>query len=749
MLDLSAPVTPDDQEPIKHPSLLISTLTSIPQLFDNDISNEKIFCRKTSVVPHNSTSCRSTRYLPQNQAIITTHDNWRISLLNETAVSILSGSRINQANDYMGTHILEYIDTSFRSILLEKIVKRREDDGATRFPSKGNILIGGDMVPIVKQDQSKSTVYLWLKEKKDENGSSIFIWILEELYQSTNDAITYAEDGVYGLFGYSSTELIHKHINTTIIPKYDSSSKQFGCSTKLGAHFPVMARMQETTDYNILRITSIPTLAGLVTVKRNSNTIENCDVAFTKHLFGFSGNDLTNKNISLLLPQFPALISCIERDDLLQHGCILNNLICRKILASIPDTSFSSIHHSYYSHPPTNSLPQMIAVHRDGTPFEIDLQIKLLEGAQDHYGLWLSYDRDAVLSRYGHHNVASPTNVELETTISRSKSINIPTSPIQQRPSIRNEEYPTNIRSFSRPAFSTISSSDDSLTSEEKTPSWPRMGEYSAQTLRYNINDYEIIRNLGEGAYGFVKLAHLKTDPEKKEVVIKYVIKSRILVDCWKRDRKLGLVPAEIHVLHTLRKIPHINCSEMLDYFEDDDYYYIVTSFYGDSMDLFDYIELNDHMKEYEIKSIFRQIISGVAHLHDHGIVHRDIKDENVILDSNGLVRLIDFGSAAYVKPNRKFETFAGTLDYAAPEVLNNLSYTGPPQDVWACGTLLYTLIYRENPFYNYEEIMKRELRLPYILSEESVDLIRGTLERDITKRLTIQQILNHPWLST
>lgn len=201
--------------------------------------------------------------------------------------------------------------------------------------------------------------------------------------------------------------------------------------------------------------------------------------------------------------------------------------------------------------------------------------------------------------------------------------------------------------------------------------------------------------------------------------MIKYVIKSRILVDCWTRDRKLGLIPAEIHVLHTLRKIPHINCSDMLDYFEDDDYYYIVIGLYGAGMDLFDYIELkHGGMPEPEIRSIFKQIVSAVKHLHDHRIVHRDIKDENVILDSQGGVRLIDFGSAAYIKQGKTYETFVGTLDYAAPEILKGQAYTGPPQDVWACGTLLYTLIYRENPFYNIDEIMEHELRIPFVLSE-------------------------------
>jgi serine/threonine protein kinase len=155
-----------------------------------------------------------------------------------------------------------------------------------------------------------------------------------------------------------------------------------------------------------------------------------------------------------------------------------------------------------------------------------------------------------------------------------------------------------------------------------------------------------------------------------------------------------------------------------VDYFEDDDHYYIVMDLYGVGMDLFDYIELkNGQMTELQIHAIFRQVASAVSHLHSNRIVHRDIKDENIILDLQEGIRLIDFGSAAYLK-GKKFETFVGTLDYAAPEILRGESYTGPPQDIWACGILLFTLIYRETPFYNVEEIMQGELRIPFVLSE-------------------------------
>ena len=84
--------------------------------------------------------------------------------------------------------------------------------------------------------------------------------------------------------------------------------------------------------------------------------------------------------------------------------------------------------------------------------------------------------------------------------------------------------------------------------------------------------------------------------------------------------------------------------------------------------------------------------------------------------------------------------------DYAAPEVLAGRSYRGKEQDVWALGILLYTIVYKENPFYSIDEIMDHDLRVPYIMSEESIDLIRLMLDRDVERRITISQVLEHPW---
>lgn len=84
--------------------------------------------------------------------------------------------------------------------------------------------------------------------------------------------------------------------------------------------------------------------------------------------------------------------------------------------------------------------------------------------------------------------------------------------------------------------------------------------------------------------------------------------------------------------------------------------------------------------------------------------------------------------------------------DYAAPEVLQGKSYRGKEQDVWALGILLYTLIYKENPFYSIDEIMDHELRIPWIMSEPSIELIKAMLDRDVDQRLTITQVMEHRW---
>lgn len=84
--------------------------------------------------------------------------------------------------------------------------------------------------------------------------------------------------------------------------------------------------------------------------------------------------------------------------------------------------------------------------------------------------------------------------------------------------------------------------------------------------------------------------------------------------------------------------------------------------------------------------------------------------------------------------------------DYAAPEVLAGKSYGGKEQDIWALGILLYTLVYKENPFYSIDEILDHELRIPWIMSDNNIDLIRAMLDRDVQGRLDITGVMEHQW---
>jgi len=104
----------------------------------------------------------------------------------------------------------------------------------------------------------------------------------------------------------------------------------------------------------------------------------------------------------------------------------------------------------------------------------------------------------------------------------------------------------------------------------------------------------------------------------------------------------------------------------------------------------------------------------------------------------------LSFPTSGTCKNGRKAKVCR--IDYAAPEVLAGKSYRGKEQDVWALGILLYTIVYKENPFYSIDEIMDHDLRVPYIMSEESIDLIRLMLNRDVDKRSTITQVLDHSW---
>lgn len=269
----------------------------------------------------------------------------------------------------------------------------------------------------------------------------------------------------------------------------------------------------------------------------------------------------------------------------------------------------------------------------------------------------------------------------------------------------------------------------------------PILEQLALEQKGRSISDYDIGQDMGSGAYGFVRHARLLDGEHKGEdVVVKYIIKNCILADSWRRHRIYGTIPAEIFVLLQLQHTPytpppsappwikdkvhwmnirqqlldqqqrgevtgHPGICKLIDFFEDEEYYYLVMPRFGDGQDLFDYVESSPFgLDPSDIRSFLGQVCDVIAYMHANSIVHRDIKDENVILDRFGMTQLIDFGSAARLRTNRQFDTFSGTMDYAAAEIIQGKKYSGPPQDIWAFGVMAYVLVCGECPFRDAQE---------------------------------------------
>ncbi|XP_044074602.1 PAS domain-containing serine/threonine-protein kinase [Siniperca chuatsi] len=255
--------------------------------------------------------------------------------------------------------------------------------------------------------------------------------------------------------------------------------------------------------------------------------------------------------------------------------------------------------------------------------------------------------------------------------------------------------------------------------------------------------EYQPLKAVGKGAFGFVWKAIRRSDGQ--EVVVKFISKARIVSDCWVDDPMLGRVSQEIAIL---TRVQHHNIVKVLEVFENGSYFQMVMEKHGDGLDLFEFIDMQPRLDEPLASYIFRQLVAAVFYLRTKNILHRDIKDENIIIDKCFHIRLIDFGSAAMMAPGKLFYNFCGTLEYCSPEVLQGNPYEGPELEMWSFGVLLYTLLFSENPFCGVEEILDAKLKPPFPLSTDLHDVLSGLLHNDPAKRMTLDQLLLQSWIS-
>uniref|UniRef100_A0A8C9EN54 PAS domain-containing serine/threonine-protein kinase n=1 Tax=Pavo cristatus TaxID=9049 RepID=A0A8C9EN54_PAVCR len=283
-------------------------------------------------------------------------------------------------------------------------------------------------------------------------------------------------------------------------------------------------------------------------------------------------------------------------------------------------------------------------------------------------------------------------------------------------------------------AIKSSSLSENSRRAEELERLRACEGEYAKH--------YDTLSLVGKGSFGFVWTARSKKNHQ--EAVVKFIWKERVLEDCWVDDPDVGRVTQEIAIL---MKLQHPNIIKVLDVFENERFFQLVMEKHGSGLDLFTFIDNQPDLDEPLASYLFRQLVSAVGYLHCRNILHRDIKDENIVIAEDFTIKLVDFGSAAYLQPGKLFYTFCGTIEYCSPEVLSGKPYHGPELEMWSLGVTLYTLIFGENPFCELEEAVAAVLNFPRLVSKDLMNLIVGLLHPAPEQRTTLAMLVEDPWL--
>lgn len=264
----------------------------------------------------------------------------------------------------------------------------------------------------------------------------------------------------------------------------------------------------------------------------------------------------------------------------------------------------------------------------------------------------------------------------------------------------------------------------------------------AGQAPESDITYYRVGKMLGRGAFGKVNLAMHK-------LVRKLVALKSLNKECLTDEVQKHKLMKEVNLLLRMRNDHVVKIYETI---ETKKHIIIVMELCAGG-DLLNYVRKRRRLKEPYAKKIFRQIIEGLQYIHSKYVGHRDIKLDNILLDGKGSVKIADFGVSKQCQPGQKMREQCGTPAYIAPEILKNKNGYSFGVDLWSAGVVLFAMLYGTVPFKaaSMEELHSLILRGIYTLkddiSQEARDMLRGLLEINPHKRLTIPEILNHPWL--
>eukprot|EP00736_Rhodelphis_marinus_P004792 Rmarinus@m.29730 len=274
-------------------------------------------------------------------------------------------------------------------------------------------------------------------------------------------------------------------------------------------------------------------------------------------------------------------------------------------------------------------------------------------------------------------------------------------------------------------------------------------GAGNAMYDKVTMDDFELIRVLGKGSYGKVML--VKKKDSGKLYAMKVLKKAAII-----QKKQVQHTKTERHVLGSI-KHPYI---VTLHYaFQTPEKLHFVLD-YCPGGELFFHLSRLGRFDEELTRFYAAEILLALGHLHAMGIIYRDLKPENVLLDEEGHLRLADFGLSkeGITESTKGATSFCGSPEYLAPEVLEEKGH-GKAVDWWSLGSLIYEMLTGLPAFYSHDRqklfknILQAQLTIPPFLSDSAADLVKNLLNRDPAKRLgskdDMEDLKKHPFFKT
>ncbi|KAF4528591.1 hypothetical protein B566_EDAN015811 [Ephemera danica] len=258
-----------------------------------------------------------------------------------------------------------------------------------------------------------------------------------------------------------------------------------------------------------------------------------------------------------------------------------------------------------------------------------------------------------------------------------------------------------------------------------------------------SIGEYEVLNLLGKG--GFASVYRGRCQRTGLDVAIKMIDK--------KLMRAAGMADRVRQEVAIHSRLKHPSVLELLTFFEDANYVYLVLELCsGGELQRF-VRNLSSHLKEDQVRVMFRQVVQGLLYLHSHRILHRDLTLANLLLTEDMSVKIADFGLATQLKrAEDKHLTMCGTPNYISPEVAMRSAH-GLEADVWGLGCMLYTLLVGRPPFdtdavkSTLTRVVMADFKIPDHVSPEARDLLHNLLKKNPKERIKLQYILEHPFM--